>query len=92
MLSCPCGSELFKHRAAPGGPATVFPGGGATYGYKRLLYFEGYEDIRTAIASEKQLKESSKRMGKIASPGVLRLRATIAVSRDPSVRRSAQRL
>ena len=28
----------------------------ATYGCKRLLYFEGYEDIRTAIAREKKLK------------------------------------
>jgi putative endonuclease len=28
----------------------------ATYGCKRLLYFEGYEDIRSAIAREKQLK------------------------------------
>jgi putative endonuclease len=28
----------------------------ATYGCKRLLYFEGYEDIRKAIAREKQLK------------------------------------
>jgi putative endonuclease len=28
----------------------------ATYGCKRLLYFEGYEDIRRAIACEKQLK------------------------------------
>jgi putative endonuclease len=28
----------------------------AAYGCKRLLYFEGYEDIRTAIAREKQLK------------------------------------
>ena len=27
-----------------------------TYGCKRLLYFEGYEDIRKAIAREKQLK------------------------------------
>ena len=27
-----------------------------TYGCKRLLYFEGYENIRTAIAREKQLK------------------------------------
>jgi putative endonuclease len=27
-----------------------------TYGCKRLLYFEDYEDIRTAIAREKQLK------------------------------------
>jgi putative endonuclease len=26
------------------------------YGCKRLLYFEGYEDIRKAIAREKQLK------------------------------------
>ncbi len=28
----------------------------STYGCKRLLYFEGYDDIRTAIAREKQLK------------------------------------
>ena len=28
----------------------------AAYGCKLLLYFEGYEDIRTAIAREKQLK------------------------------------
>jgi predicted GIY-YIG superfamily endonuclease len=28
----------------------------AAYSCKRLLYFEGYEDIRTAIAREKQLK------------------------------------
>jgi putative endonuclease len=28
----------------------------AAYGRKRLLYFEGYEDIRKAIAREKQLK------------------------------------
>ena len=27
----------------------------AAYGCKRLLYFEGYEDIRKAIAREKQL-------------------------------------
>ena len=28
----------------------------ATYGCKRLLYFEGYEHFRTAFAREKQLK------------------------------------
>jgi putative endonuclease len=28
----------------------------AAYGCKRLLYFEGYEDIRTAIARDKQRK------------------------------------
>jgi putative endonuclease len=28
----------------------------AAYGCQRLLYFEGYEDIRTAIAGEKQRK------------------------------------
>jgi putative endonuclease len=28
----------------------------ADYGCKRLLYFEGYEDMRTAIAGEKQRK------------------------------------
>jgi putative endonuclease len=28
----------------------------AAYGCKHLLYFEGYEDIRKAIAREKQLK------------------------------------
>ena len=31
-------------------------GSTADYACKRLLYFEGYEDIRTAIAREKQLK------------------------------------
>jgi putative endonuclease len=28
----------------------------AAYGCKRLLYFEGYEDMRKAIAREKRLK------------------------------------
>jgi putative endonuclease len=28
----------------------------AAYGCKRLIYFGGYENIRTAIAREKQLK------------------------------------
>jgi len=89
VLSYPCCSELFNHRARTG-PARhgLFPGAKnqelegtlyigvnsnlylrvmqhkegtwegftATYGCKRLLYFEGYEDIRTAIAREKQLK------------------------------------
>ena len=31
-----------------------------TYGCKRLLYFEGYENIRTAIAREKQIKAGSR--------------------------------
>ena len=35
---------------------TWWQGFTATYGCKRLLYFEGYEDIRTAIAREKQRK------------------------------------
>ena len=41
----------------------------ATYGCKRLLYFEGYEDIRTAIAREKQLKgwRREKKLNLIAS-------------------------
>jgi hypothetical protein len=34
----------------------TFEGSTADYGCKRLLYFEGYDDIRTAIAREKQLK------------------------------------
>jgi putative endonuclease len=34
----------------------TFEGFTADYGCKRLLYFEGYDDIRTAIAREKQLK------------------------------------
>lgn len=33
-----------------------FEGFAATHGCKRLLYFEGHEDIRVAIAREKQLK------------------------------------
>jgi hypothetical protein len=35
-------------------------------------------------------RKTASSMGKISSPGVLRLRATTAVSRDKSVRRSAQ--
>ena len=34
----------------------TFEGFTADYGCKRLLYFEGYDDIRTAITREKQLK------------------------------------
>ena len=34
----------------------TFEGFSKTYGCNRLLYFEGYEDIRVAIAREKQLK------------------------------------
>jgi putative endonuclease len=35
----------------------------AAYGCKRLLYFEDYEDIRTAIAGEKQLKGGGAKRG-----------------------------
>jgi putative endonuclease len=34
----------------------AWEGFAAAYGCKRLLYFEGYENIRKAIAREKQLK------------------------------------
>ena len=34
----------------------IFAGFSKTYSCTRLLYFEYYEDIRTAIAREKQLK------------------------------------
>ena len=34
----------------------TFGGFTAAYGCKRLLYFESYDDILTAIAREKQLK------------------------------------
>lgn len=34
----------------------TFEGFSKTYGCTRLLYFEKYDDIRTAIAREKQLK------------------------------------
>jgi hypothetical protein len=34
----------------------LYEGFTAAYGCKRLLYFEGYEDIRPASAREKQLK------------------------------------
>ena len=34
----------------------TFEGFSKIYGCNRLLYFEGYEDIRVAIAREKQLK------------------------------------
>jgi predicted GIY-YIG superfamily endonuclease len=54
----------------------------AAYGCKRLLYFEGYEDIRAAIARDKILfsgfggRKGPNSMGKISTFGVLRLRAT----------------
>jgi putative endonuclease len=38
-------------------PEGTWEGFTAAYGCKRLLYFEGYEDIRKAIAREKQLKD-----------------------------------
>src|ERR1700753_2588153 len=34
----------------------TFEGFSATHGCKRLLYFEGHEDIRISIAREKQLR------------------------------------
>jgi putative endonuclease len=34
----------------------TFEGFSATHGCKRLLYFEGHEDIRISIAREKQVK------------------------------------
>ena len=34
----------------------LFPGFTAKYGLDRLVYFERYEDIRQAIAREKQIK------------------------------------
>jgi hypothetical protein len=65
----------------------------ATYGCKRLLYFEGYEGILTAIA-RKNIKcisheilfsgfggrKAPNSMGKISTAEVLRLRATSAVA------------
>ncbi len=42
-------------KPAPGVPAKL-EGFTAPCGCKRLLYFEGYEDIRTGIAREKHLK------------------------------------
>jgi putative endonuclease len=44
------GLSLMQHKQG------TWEGFTATYGCKRLLYFEGYDDIRTAIAREKQLK------------------------------------
>jgi putative endonuclease len=43
-------SRLMQHKEG------TLKGFTADYGCKRLLYFEGYQDIRTAIAREKQLK------------------------------------
>jgi hypothetical protein len=50
---------------------------------------EGYEDIRTLLSGFGGRKAPNS-MGKISSAEVLRLRATSAVSRNQSVRRSAQ--
>ena len=44
---------------------TTFPGFTAKYGLDRLVYFERYEDIRQAIAREKQIK-GWKRYKKVA--------------------------
>src|ERR1700722_7149388 len=86
----------------------------AAYGCKRLLYFEGYEDIRTAIARERQLKgwrrEKKLNLIRTINPEFKDLAQTwgskmitvhvpprsfdsapsSAVSRDKSLRRSAQ--
>jgi putative endonuclease len=43
-------SRVMQHKEG------TFEGFTADYGCKRLLYFEGYQDIRRAIAREKQLK------------------------------------
>jgi hypothetical protein len=50
---------------------------------------EGYEDIRTLLSGFGGRKAPNS-MGKISIAEVLRLRATSAVSRNQSVRRSAQ--
>jgi putative endonuclease len=43
-------NRILQHRDG------AFEGFSKTYGCTRLLYFEKYDDIRTAIAREKQLK------------------------------------
>ena len=53
MLICPCCSELFNHRSPSPylrvmqNKQDTWDGFTATYGCKRLLSFEGYEDICT---------------------------------------------
>ena len=44
------GLRIFQHKNG------TFEGFSKTYNCTRLLYFERYEDIRSAIAREKQLK------------------------------------
>jgi putative endonuclease len=41
----------------------IWEGFTATYGCKRLLYFEGYEDIRTAIARDNNSKAGGAQRG-----------------------------
>ncbi|HZL26132.1 MAG TPA: GIY-YIG nuclease family protein [Acidobacteriaceae bacterium] len=44
------GLRIFQHKSG------IFEGFSKTYNCSRLLHFERYEDIRNAIAREKQLK------------------------------------
>src|SRR5271156_1933010 len=95
-LFSPCCSELFNHRAAPGGPRYgFFPGDenqelASTWGWKMIV------PVTIKCVSQQILlpgfsgRKAPSSMGKISIAEVLRLRATSAVSRDQSVRRSAQ--
>jgi len=86
-LSCPCCWELFDHRSPP-----------------RFLNLDSRQPYRHALtvaspssAYRQQIllsgfggRKTPSSMGKRSTAEVLRLRATSAVSRDKSVRRSAQ--
>ena len=102
-LFYPCCSELFNHRARTGGPYG-FSLGPRTKNllascYVRRLHLHSRQPYRHALhqcVSQQILlsgfggRKAPSRMGKISIAEVLRLRATSAVSRDQSVRRSAQ--
>jgi len=98
VLNYPCCSELFNHRARTGvflGPRTKNL---LAFSYVRRLHLNSRQPYRHALHWRHQQlllsgfggRKAPSSMDKLSTAGVLRLRATSAVSRDQSVRRSAQ--
>jgi hypothetical protein len=96
LIFNPCRSELFNHRAAPGGLASILlcP---APNIYILGGHYSASTDVPVTIKCVPQQillssggRKAPSSMGKISTAEVLRLRATSAVSRDQSARRSAQ--
>jgi hypothetical protein len=102
MLFYLCCSELLDHRARTGrGPLRFFPGAenqepGSTWRSKMItvhekMYPRPSSPYRSRSCCRTSVVEKLRAAWvKMSTAGVLRLRATSAVSRDKSVRRSAQ--